>query len=373
MKRKKTLIALFGLALALMLTAMPALGADFYLQAEAYTLTMPGGEVVPMWGFVEYDSTFTIPVGTATSPGPSLEVPVGDTDLTIHLKNELPEATSIVVHGLKASPAMAPTMFTDADSRQRVRSFTHETAAAATGIYAYVDVTPGTYLYQSGTHIAKQVPMGLYGVITQNFEIGTAYDNLATAFDAEALLIFSEVDPVMNAATDAGTFTSPVNYHPKYFLINGDASLTVGTLPKVDGETLLVRMVNASLKTRSPVLKDYYMTVHAEDGNLYPFAKTRYQLTLPAGKTIDATVAPGTMGALKIADRRGFVSFNASPTIGPLAAPCLTANAVEANSASERVATAGTTASPTPSLSSLAAAEGEDSGSMCFIGALSIH
>ena len=131
---------------------------------------MPDGVSVPMWGYALTDMTF-VP-GTPSVPGPALTVPPGDTVLTIHLKNNLPEATSIVIPGQVA--AMTPVWDNGMSGARpsasaRVRSFTHEAlVGGGTADYTWSGVKPGTYLYHSGTHPQVQMQMGLYGAVTGN-------------------------------------------------------------------------------------------------------------------------------------------------------------------------------------------------------------
>ena len=117
-----------ALVLAGMVTlAAPALAATYNLRAEAVSLTMPDGAVIPMWGYALDGASCAAPPCAATVPGPSLSVPPGDTTLTINLTNNLPQATSIVIPGQLA--AMAPVYTTNSGGKTVVQSFTHEAAA----------------------------------------------------------------------------------------------------------------------------------------------------------------------------------------------------------------------------------------------------
>ncbi len=100
MSRLSQALLLAGLVTA----AAPASAVEYWLRADTVNVTMPDGVSVPMWGYALTDMTF-VP-GTPSVPGPALTVPPGDTVLTIHLKNNLPEATSIVIPGQVA--AMTP-------------------------------------------------------------------------------------------------------------------------------------------------------------------------------------------------------------------------------------------------------------------------
>jgi FtsP/CotA-like multicopper oxidase with cupredoxin domain len=345
MIRKHTLIRCYGAFLVLALVAAmtgTASGVEFYLRADAVDKTMPDDRVVPMWGFALTDDTYG--PGTATVPGPLLEVPPGDSILTIHVQNNLPERISLVIPGqiTNMEPVFLPL---DGQGRQRVKSFTHEAAAdGGEATYTWTNVQPGTYLYQSGTHPGVQVQMGLYGAVKKDHASGQAYDSdplAATAYDKEGIVLFSEIDPDLHAVVANGSYgdaddlannpkqiTSPMDYAPKYFLINGDANLAgtgvVQTGQIIVGEKILVRLLNAGLITRVPLLLGSYMTVLAQDGNLAPFLAQKYSLTLTAGKTMDVLVTPTIAGFLGISDRRGYVTPGATAiggTVGVVPVP----------------------------------------------------
>jgi hypothetical protein len=297
--------------------------ADFWLRAETLTKTMPDSSVVTMWGFAQCaDGTYAT-CSAATVPGPELTVPIGDTTLTIHLRNNLTglyvEPVSIVIPGQNAS-ILTPVKFTDASGRPRVRSFTAETPPdnLTTVDYVWTSLKPGTYLYQSGTHPAVQIQMGLYGAVKLNSAAGQAYTPTATnpdtTFAADAVLLFSEIDPVLHTHVANGTYgtpppvgiTSTMNYEPKYFLVNGmPYSAAAPALPIGNaGQRTLLRVLNAGLRDHVPVIQNMYMTILANDGNLLPYPRSQYSFLLPAGKTMDAIVVPAAAGGYSIYDRR---------------------------------------------------------------------
>jgi len=51
---------------------------------------------------------------------------------------------------------------------------------------------------------------------------------------------------------------------------------------------VLLRLLNAGLKTRLPSFSGFTLEMVAEDGNLYPFAQQGVEAELYAGKTVDA-------------------------------------------------------------------------------------
>lgn len=279
--------------------------AQFNLTAGAVSVTMPDGVSITMWGF-------GLDGQTPTVPGPLLTVPPGDTTLTINLTNSLPEPVSIVIPGQPM--VLAPVKFSDASGRSRVRSFTTETAPGATQVYSWTGLKPGTYLYQSGTHPAVQVQMGLYGGLKKDFAVGQAYDGVA--YDNEVVLLYSEIDTALHAAVADGTYgtsayPSTIDYAPGYFLINGrpypDAAPILDHNIGID-EWVLIRFLNAGLMSHVPTIRGPYMKVVSEDGNLYPYPKTQYSVLLAAGKTADALLPLTAEDVYPIYDRRLYLT-----------------------------------------------------------------
>ena len=209
---------------------------------------------------------------------------------------------------------------------QRVRSFTQETARNNTGVYIWSGLEPGTYLYHSGTHPALQVQMGLYGGLKKDVASGQAYPGVP--YDRDVTVFFSEVDTALHLAVAADNYgpgkavTSTFDYKPRYFLINGASYpdtqplLVTGTT----GEKVLLRFLNAGLETHVPMLNGLSMSLVAEDGNKYPYAKDQYSLLLTAGKTSDAVLTwPGGNSQYAVFDRRLRLTNGAASGGGMLA------------------------------------------------------
>jgi FtsP/CotA-like multicopper oxidase with cupredoxin domain len=318
--------------------------AEYWLCAKAGGITMPDGVSVPIWGYVVDSPGFAGGcAGEPTLPGPGLRVGPHDPTLTVHLRNLLPEPTSIVVPGQTA--LMTPVWW-DGDTvttggartsaTQRVRSFTHEAAAdGGEATYSWSNVRPGTYLYHSGTHPQVQVQMGLYGSLIRNAKevdllptgrAVSAYDGVP--FDSELVLLFSELDPAQHAAIASGTYgtaqgpTSTLHYAPAYFLINGRPfSAGEGPLASVAaGERTLIRFLNAGLQSYAPVLQGLHMRMIAEDGYPSRWAPQQYSTLLPSLKTVDALVVPPAGGPARLAiyDRRLNLTTGAEPDGGML-------------------------------------------------------
>lgn len=321
MMMRKTLVYMIIVTGVLVLAAAGTAGAAvFYLRAERFTVAMPDTTVVAMWGFTrDTDGNFATTEGAPTSPGPPLEVPAGDATLIIHLKNNLPVPISLVIPGQIA--AMTPQFSTDSQGRRRVQSFTQETAPGVQGTYTWDNFKPGTFLYQSGTHPAVQVQMGLYGAVIKDTAQFQAYGVASTVYNWQGILIFSEVDPLIHDAVDLGDYgpnksiTSTINYAPKYFLYNGIPDMALMNINAASirvGDKILVRLLNAGFETRVPVVNGVYFKPIGDDGNELPYQLEQYSIRLTAGKTMDVMVEPETPGVISVYDRRGFTSINSA-------------------------------------------------------------
>lgn len=227
MNDMKILRTVFLAVAAFSAASTSSFAAEFFLRADVTTKDMPDEPNIPMWGFA-LDSAFGANDGTVMVPGPMLTVPPGDTTLTIHLDNNLTVPVSIVINGQTA--VMTPVKFTDANGKQRVRSFTHETAPGNTDPCDYVwnDFKPGTYVYETGTHPAVQVQMGLYGGVIKDYDDAPYKQAYPTVvYETSVPLFFSEIDPALHYAVDSNNYgpgkamTSTIGYEPKYFLVNG--------------------------------------------------------------------------------------------------------------------------------------------------------
>ena len=298
MKNKTFKNKLFSLAFLLAGFGVAPASYAVDLMAVEGTWTPAGGTPITMWGFTTGTVCPEAPVNWDV--GPQLtDTDLIAGDLTINLRNCLSESVSIIIPGQPAT--FTPVTMVDGSGRTRITAFTNEAAPNGTASYTWTGVKPGTYLYQSGSHPAKQVQMGLYGALT----IGS-YPGVHD----EVTLLYSEIDPVLHSPATAAT---PLGYHPRYYLVNGSESQSFPTAGDTNHPTLL-RFLNAGLDFHVPSLNNGYMSLVAEDGNVYPFTKEQYSANLPAGKTIDALWHPTSAGDYVIYDSRGH-GMDASLTV----------------------------------------------------------
>lgn len=317
----RALVTLSAIAAATLTTSVSD-ALEVWLRAGTFVTVMPDGQQVTMWGYAtdpDKDFSTVEPNLVYQSPGPPVQVPAGDTTLTIHLFNGLGVPTSLMIPGQVT--AMQP-VFVDGGSvyqgsrpagnyTARVRSLTAEAAIGSARDYSWANLKPGTYLYQSATHQAVQIQMGLFGAMTHDAAAGEAYPG--ATYQTEVVVVYSEIDPLLHAAVASGTYgvapTSTIDYQPKYYLVNGapysNASADAATAPA--GQTTLLRLLNAGLQTHVPMLQGLRMNLIAEDGNPYAYSRPQTSAILPAGKTLDALVQPAAAGRYALFDRRLFM------------------------------------------------------------------
>lgn len=311
MNRKKMnltrLLPLVALCLGLLFAPGTVQAAtDVWLVAQPFTRVMGDGLSVPMWGYALADPGFAN-IQPPAAPGPFLTVT--SAPLTIYLRNDLAVPVTVMIPAMPVE--MAPVRFTDATGRQRIRSFTAETAPGATGIYVFDNLRDGTFLYTSGTHIQIQQQMGLYGGMKVETVPGQAYPGIS--YDVEQVFIYSEIDSSLHSAVANGLYGTPaypstMEYKANYYLLNNAlySPLAGSSISGGAGQTVLVRFLNAGLRPKVPLVLNGYLTLVAESGFPYPHPKLQYNALVSPGKTVDATVTFITGGSLPLIDRIGY-------------------------------------------------------------------
>ena len=91
--------------------------------------------------------------------------------------------------------------------------------------YTFTAGTPGTYLYESGTDVNKQVQMGMYGalVVRPAGHPNQVNDRADSAFTAgqDYVFLLSEVDPDVHLAVERNQPIDWNGFTARYFMING--------------------------------------------------------------------------------------------------------------------------------------------------------
>ena len=239
------------------------------LCATSGTATMPDGASVAVWGYALSDCTAAPALNQPG--GPVLEVNQGDT-VAVTLYNSLPEATGLLFHGQSLPP--------------------DRTGAATLGsaTYTFVAEEAGTYLYEAGLlpNTYHQSAMGLHGVlVVRPATAGQAYNSASTAYDVEAVILLSEIDPLLNGSATPSSFDMR-GYKPTYQLINGVAYPDTQPIAVAAGDRVLLRYVNGGALHHSMGVLGLTQRVVAIDGSLRPSAYSVVAETVAPGSSIDA-------------------------------------------------------------------------------------
>lgn len=293
--RLAILAAMIMAAFISSVTPASAATVPFNLYAVSGMTTF-GVQSVTVWG---YNSTGA----AATQPGgPVLIVNQGDT-VQITLHNQLTESTALLFQG----QAMLPDP--------------NGVAPGGTKTYTFTATDPGTFLYEAGLlpNAEHQAAMGLYGaLVVRPATAGQAYDNAATAFNTEAVLVLSEVDPALNNSATPSTFDMR-NYAPRYSLINGKSYPTTDPITSAAGNNVLLRYVNAGIQQHSMAVLGLRQNFVAKDGSLLPTLTHNVAAeSLAPGQTGDAiiTIPVATTTASKFAVYDGSLMLRNSNTAG---------------------------------------------------------
>jgi hypothetical protein len=300
MRRAASGLLTRGMLAALLVLLAPAGAAvaatvPFSLYAVTGTTTI-GSQTVPVWGYNSTNAAVTRP------GGPTLVVNQGDT-VQITLFNQLPAtvSTALLVQG----QAMVP-------DRTGVASLSNK-------VYTFTAGRPGTYLYEAGllANAQYQVGMGLSGALIVRPAVATqAYGTADTAFNEEAVLVLSEIDPALNTRANPATFDMR-KYAPRYFLINGKAYPATDPIPTVAGHRVLLRYVNAGNQYHSMSVLGAHQSVIGLDGSPLSASRSYVAETFGPGQTTDAIVtAPAATADARLAVYDGSLLLHSSNTAG---------------------------------------------------------
>jgi FtsP/CotA-like multicopper oxidase with cupredoxin domain len=190
----------------------------FSLTAQDGYVSTPDGNSIYMWSYGASSRGFQL-------PGPTLCVTSG-LPVTIILHNALPETTSIVFPGqtgVKANGNPAQPQLSPAGALTSLVQGAGPRNGSVT--YTFTAGSPGTYLYESGTDVNKQVQMGLYGalVVRPGGHPGQVNSRADSAFNPanEYVFLLSEVDPDLHLAVERSQPIVWKAYQARYFMING--------------------------------------------------------------------------------------------------------------------------------------------------------
>jgi FtsP/CotA-like multicopper oxidase with cupredoxin domain len=190
----------------------------FSLTARAGYVTTPDGNSLYMWSYGMSSGKFQL-------PGPTLCVTSGQ-KVTVILHNTLSEETSIVFpgqRGVKADGDPAQPQLNPTGGMTSMVQTAGPNDGAVT--YEFTAGSPGSYLYESGTDVNKQVQMGLYGalVVRPDGHPDQVNGRADSKFnpDHEYVFLLSEVDPDLHLAVERNDPVDWSAYRARYYMING--------------------------------------------------------------------------------------------------------------------------------------------------------
>ncbi len=235
------------------------------LWATTGTLSLPGTSVT-IWGYADTAG------GTATLPGPAIIANQNET-VQVILHNSLSEATGLFFQGQAMPPDLAGV------------------APGGSTTYTFSASSPGTYLYEAALlpNAQHQVALGMFGafMVRPAGAPDQAYASAATAFDDEAFVILSEVDPALNSSADPAAFDMR-NFKARYWLINGKAYPQTDEILTTAGNQVLLRYINAGLEPHTMNLLGLDQSLLGVDGSALPYARRVVVNTIAPGQTVDA-------------------------------------------------------------------------------------
>jgi FtsP/CotA-like multicopper oxidase with cupredoxin domain len=189
----------------------------FSLTASDGYASTPDGNSIYMWSYGSSTRGFQL-------PGPTLCVTSGQ-KVTVVLHNTLPEPTSIIFPGQKGVRANGSAAQPQLDSGGTLTSMVQAAATGKQVTYTFTAGSPGTYLYESGTDVDKQVQMGLYGalVVRPAGHPGWVNDRSDSAFNPakDYVFLLSEIAPDVHLAVERRQPVDPSSFRARYFMING--------------------------------------------------------------------------------------------------------------------------------------------------------
>jgi FtsP/CotA-like multicopper oxidase with cupredoxin domain/plastocyanin len=222
---------------------------EFVLTASEFDWELMSGTSVRAWGY------------NGQVPGPELRVREGDT-VRVTLQNALPVPTTIHWHGLNVPPAM--------DGPAGLNQV--PVAPGEVFVYEFVAKPAGSRWYHSHADPALQIPMGLYGPFVVEPRLpGPSYDR-------EYILMLAEWDTeltpdVASGRTQRGERDRPLRggeLGTDFFLINGRMHGAVPPIGLVEGERVLLRLMNAGHLPHPFHTHGHSFKIVATDGNPVP-------------------------------------------------------------------------------------------------------
>jgi len=209
---------------------------EFHLHAQAVKRELLPGQFMNHWGY------------NGSMPGPTIQVTEGDR-IRIILHNELPEPTTLHLHGLELPNAMDGVGFLIQEPIQPGASF----------VYEFTLHQNGTYFYHA--HGAMQEAIGMVGLF-----IAHPRSTWAPVVDQDFALIAQEFDIPPGSNTPD---TTSMTFH--WLTLNGRSGPYISPLVVRLGSRVRIRILNFSSMDHHPIhLHGHTFWVTGTEGGRIP-------------------------------------------------------------------------------------------------------
>ena len=271
---------------------------DLYAMTGTATIL---GTPVPIWGF----STTGV-AGSATAPGPVLVVHQND-------------AVSITVHNQLARMSRWPC---PARTRRHVTGLRRRLVGGRrrSNRYLHLQGRPARHLPVRGGAHPRRCQAGRDGPGWGARRVagdGTAYGTSGTAYDDDAVLVMSEIDPALNANPTSYDMRS---FSPKYRLFNGKPYPAADPISTDQGHQVLLRYVNVGSQSHAMSVLGGEQVEIAQDGHPMKYTSTVTAESVQPGQTLDTlvTMPSGPEAKLAIYEPAVHLDNNGQHTADPL-------------------------------------------------------
>ena len=224
---------------------------EFTLTASQIDWELQPGTQVKAWAY------------NGQVPGPEIRVREGD-HVRITLVNQLPVGTTIHWHGLNVPADMDGPAGLNQAPVEPGQSF----------VYDFIATPAGTRWYHSHTDVASQVMLGLYGAFIVEPKAGAAH------YDREYTYLLAEWDNELTP--DVATGSAPRGprdatlrggeFGADEFLMDGKMDEAIPPIVVKEGDTVLIRLINAGTMAHPIHLHGHSFNIVATDGNPVPEA-----------------------------------------------------------------------------------------------------
>ncbi|WP_326071528.1 multicopper oxidase family protein [Paenibacillus alba] len=236
----------------------------FELVAEPVVRELLPGVFMKGWGY------------NGSIPGPTIRVLPGDW-VTIRVRNQLPEATSVHWHGLDVPNRM--------DGVPAVEPSPYIGQGQFYDYHFQIVNPPGTHMYHTHVDTVYQELMGLGGgfIIEDPYECTVQKDYFIML--QEFYLTGMVKGEVQKGHFELETMTDSFNF----FTMNGRCFPHVSPLPVQYGEEMRVRFANIGMNAHPIHLHGHQCWISAIDGNEIPAynRQLRNTVLVPSGVTLD--------------------------------------------------------------------------------------